>query len=116
MRMASVAPARAVAAGDHVGIASASARPRAMNSVGTLVMRRPNTSRICVLAISTAMPLVKPITTGCGMNFTAEPAPVAPITIRMTPAIIVHMNRPSIPYCATMPAMMTTNAPVGPPI
>ena len=34
----------------------------------------------------------------------------------MTPAIIVHMNRPSMPCSATMPATTTTKAPVGPPI
>ena len=34
----------------------------------------------------------------------------------ITPAIIVHMNRPATPWVATMPAMTTTKAPVGPPI
>ena len=29
---------------------------------------------------------------------------------------MVHMNRPSTPWLATMPATITTNAPVGPPI
>ena len=66
--------------------------------------------------MSTAMPLVKPTTTGRGMNRTAVPIPVTPSTTSMTPAIIVHMNRPSTPYFATMPATTTTNAPVGPPI
>ena len=42
--------------------------------------------------------------------------PVRPSTTSITPAIIVHMNRPSTPYFATMPATTTTNAPVGPPI
>ncbi len=62
------------------------------------------------------MPLVNPITIGRGMNFTAEPMPVRPMIIRMTPAITVHMNRPSTPCRATIPATTTTNAPVGPPI
>ena len=65
---------------------------------------RPKKSLICVLAMSTAMPFVKPMTTGRGMNFTAVPMPVAPRTTSMTPAIIVHMNRPSTPCSATMPA------------
>ena len=39
---------------------------------------RPKKSRICVLAMRTPMPLVKPITTGRGMNFTAVPRPVTP--------------------------------------
>ncbi|MNC92030.1 hypothetical protein D3C83_83850 [compost metagenome] len=47
---------------------------------------------------------------------TAVPSPVTPSRIRMTPAISVHMNNPSMPYCETMPATTTTNAPVGPPI
>ena len=33
-----------------------------------------------------------------------------------TPAITVHMNSPSTPCTATIPATTTTNAPVGPPI
>ena len=62
------------------------------------------------------MPLVKPITTGRGMYFTAVPRPVMPSSISITPAINVHMNSPSRPYVATMPDTTTTNAPVGPPI
>ena len=89
---------------------------RGQNSPGTTFKSRPKKSRICVLAISTAMPFVKPTTTGRGMNFTAEPMPVRPMTTSITPAIIVHMNRPSTPYFATMPATTTTNAPVGPAI
>ena len=76
----------------------------------------PKKSRICVLAMSTAIPFVNPTTTGRGMKVTAAPIPVAPRTTRMTPAIIVHMNRPSMPYVETIPATTTTKAPVGPPI
>jgi hypothetical protein len=76
----------------------------------------PKKSLIWVLAIITAIPLVKPMTTGRGMNFTAVPSPVAPRITSMTPAISVHMNRPSRPYLATMPKTTTTKAPVGPPI
>ena len=89
-------------------------RPR--NSPGHVGVCRPNRSRICVLAISTPMPLVKPITTGRGMYLTAVPRPVTPSRIRITPAISVHMNRPSMPCAATMPETTTTKAPVGPPI
>src|SRR6202044_820153 len=64
----------------------------------------------------TAMPFVKPTTTGRGMNLTAVPKLVAPNINRRTPAIMVHMNNPSIPYFATIPNTTTTNAPVGPPI
>jgi hypothetical protein len=42
--------------------------------------------------------------------------PVIPNATSRTPAIRVHMNKPSTPWLATMPATMTTKAPVGPPI
>ena len=50
------------------------------------------------------------------MKRTAVPDPVTPMTTSTTPAIIVHMNRPSMPYWAMIPETTTTNAPVGPPI
>src|ERR1700677_2165598 len=64
----------------------------------------------------TAMPFVKPTTTGRGMNLTAVPKPVAPKISRMIPANKVHINNPSIPNLETIPNTTTTNAPVGPPI
>ena len=69
-----------------------------------------------MLAISTAIPFVNPITTGRGMNFTPVPSPVTPMITSSTPAITVHMNNPSTPWTATIPATTTTKAPVGPPI
>ena len=65
-----------------------------MNSPGFSAIRSPRKSRICVLAMRTAMPFVNPMTTGRGMKRTAVPVPVTPRTTSMTPAIIVHMNRP----------------------
>ena len=109
-------PARGRRAGSIVPSAGVAMRSRSANSPAPLGHAQPRKSLICVLAMSTAMPLVKPTTTGRGMNRTAVPMPVAPSTTRMTPAIIVHMNRPSTPCAATMPATTTTNAPVGPPI
>ncbi len=58
----------------------------------------PKKSFTCVLAIRMAMPLVNPMTMGRGINFTAEPMPVRPMITRMTPAITVHMNKPSTPW------------------
>jgi hypothetical protein len=87
----------AVAAGDQVPKCAASAAIRALNSDGTAAICSPKKSRICVLAISTAIPLVKPMTTGRGRYFTAVPMPVRPRTTSSTPAIIVHMNSPSMP-------------------
>ena len=60
-------------------------------------MCRPKKSFTCVLAMRMAMPLVKPMTIGRGMNFTAEPIPVAPMISSRMPAITVHMNSPSTP-------------------
>ena len=76
----------------------------------------PSRSLICVLAMTSAMPLVNPMTTGLGMNRTAVPVPVKPMITSSTPAIMVHMNKPSMPCSAMMPETTTTNAPVGPPI
>ena len=89
---------------------------RARNSPGTLSIFSPKKSLSCVLAIITAMPFVKPTTTGRGMNFTAVPRPVTPRISKRIPAIKVDMNSPSKPYFAMMPKTTTTNAPVGPPI
>lgn len=89
---------------------------RGARALGTCSMVSPKKSLICVLAMTTAIPFVNPITTGRGMNFTALPRPVAPRVTSKTPAMIVHMNSPSTPCFCTMPATTTTNAPVGPPI
>ena len=113
---ATVHTASKVACHDQVGAATARAFMRSQNSPGTFCKLKPKRSLICVLAIKTAMPLVNPITTGRGMNLTADPMPVAPSTTSRTPAITVHMKRPSTPCTATIPATTTTNAPVGPPI
>ena len=87
---------------------------REKNSLGMTAMPSPRKSLICVDAISSAMPLVKPITTGRGMNFTACPSPVTARNNRIAPAIIVTISNPDSPCWAMMPATMTTNAPVGP--
>jgi hypothetical protein len=49
------------------------------NTPGTFSSFRPKKSFTCVLAIRMAMPLVKPMTMGRGMYFTAEPMPVSPM-------------------------------------
>ena len=89
---------------------------RSKNSLGFPASFSPRKSLICVDAMSSAMPFVNPRTTGRGMNFTAWPRPVSARNSRMTPAIIVTISRPERPSLATMPATMTTKAPVGPPI
>ena len=114
--IATVAMPSAVAGHEIVDACDATARMRSMKSSGISAMRSPKKSLSCVLAMSTAMPLVKPTTTGRGIYLTADPTPDAPSAIRMMPAIIVHRKRPLTPYCPMMPATTTTNAPVGPPM
>ena len=106
----------AVAGHDIVAKCATTTRTRSTNWSGIEPIRRPKKSRNCVLAMSTAMPLVKPMTTGRGMYLTAEPTPEAPSATRMAPAINVQMKRPCTPYWLMMPATTTTKAPVGPPM
>ena len=105
-----------VAAHDTVWRLDASTVMRRANSPGIPATASPKKSRICVLAMMMAMPLVKPTTTGRGMKLMALPMPVAPSRTSITPPIIVHMKRPATPCCATMLETTTTKAPVGPPI
>jgi hypothetical protein len=79
-------------------------------------MRRPRKSFSWLAKMMTAIPLVKPVMTGCGMNFMMPPNFATPKITSMTPAIIVAIASPSYPCCWTMPYTITTNAPVGPPI
>ena len=112
--VSSATPASAVAAGLMVPIARPIAAPRPRKSPGTLSICNPRKSFTWVLAMRRAIPLVKPTTTGRGMNLTADPSPVAPRATSITPAIRVQTNRPLTPNFATMPATTTTKAPVGP--
>src|SRR6202158_1044648 len=76
--MARGASATAVACQEMVLAASANARIRWKKSPGTWSMRKPKRSRICVLAMRMAMPLVKPTMTGRGKYFIAVPMPATP--------------------------------------
>ncbi len=87
-----------------------------MNSLGTAGVRRPKKSLIWVEAMRRAMPLVNPMVMGRGMYLTAAPRPVKPMMSSMMPAMRLTSARPETPNLATMPATMTTKAPVGPPI
>ena len=80
------------------------------------VMVSPNRSFICVEKIVRAMPAVKPMIMGYGMNLITTPSLKMPSSSRMMPAITVATARPSMPNWPIMPATMTMNAPVGPPI
>ena len=71
---------------------------------------------ICDENIITAIPLVKPMMSECGMNLITAPSLASPIMMSITPAIKVEMMSPSTPYTCTIPYTITMNAPVGPPI
>ena len=105
-----------IAAPCAVPICSANTLIRPRKSPGTRGVVKPRKSFICVEAIRSAIPFVNPIVTGRGINLTAVPSPTAPITIRIAPAIRVTINSPERPNLAMIPATITTNAPVGPPI
>ena len=86
------------------------------NAEGTVCISRPSKSRIWLEKMMRAMPLVKPMVTGYGMNLIAAPSRSSPNATRMKPAMSVAMTSPSTPCCCTIPDTITTNAPVGPPI
>ena len=86
-----------------------------MKSGGNLFCS-PKKSRICVLMMMIAMPLVKPVTTGYGMYLMSVPNLLAPSTIKITPAIIAQTTSASGPCFITIGASNGTNAPAGPPI
>jgi len=66
-------------------------------SAGTCVTCSPKKSLICDSPISTAMPLVKPITTATGMNRTSTPRRNIPSKNNITPDIAVAMIRLATP-------------------
>ena len=50
------------------------------------------------------------------MNLKMAPIRHSPMTTSITPAMMVAIISPCMPYWATMPDTITMNAPVGPPI
>jgi hypothetical protein len=64
--------------------------------------------------MTTAIPAVKPVVTGWGMNWISRPMRSAPMPSRISPASIVASSRPAIPSRAAIGASTTTNAAVGP--
>ena len=87
-----------------------------IKAAGTSAISRPSASLIWVEKMVNAIPLVKPTTRGCGIKRNSEPNFSNPNMIMKMPAKMVEIISPSRPYCATMPEIMMTNAPVGPPI
>ena len=114
--IASVAKERPAARQDTVPTARLRTVMRGRKAAGRSTVVSPKKSLICVEAIRSAMPFVNPIVTGRGMNLTAAPRPVSPMITSIIPAIRVTRASPGMPNFVTIPATMTTNAPVGPPI
>eukprot|EP01022_Parablepharisma_sp_SALTPOND_P012225 TRINITY_DN1566_c0_g2_i1.p1 TRINITY_DN1566_c0_g2~~TRINITY_DN1566_c0_g2_i1.p1 ORF type:complete len:1815 (-),score=421.25 TRINITY_DN1566_c0_g2_i1:71508-76952(-) len=83
---------------------------------GTSAMDRPKKSFICEEKMSTAMPAVNPVVTGQGIYLMSVPNRKKPKISSSTPAISVVSTRPSYPCLKMMEQMITTKAPVGPPI
>ncbi len=66
-----------------------------MNSRGTPPsVGSPAKSGICVMKMTTAMPVVNPLVTGHGMNLISVPSRARPMMTRITPAIMVATSNP----------------------
>ena len=64
-------------------------------SAGTSVRRSPKRSRIWLVKMMTAIPAVKPVTTGSGIYLIQVPKRSSPAMIRIAPAIAVASSSPS---------------------
>ena len=95
MMVASAAAASARVAGSMLPLAAQNASHFSMKPAGTFSMVRPNRSRIWLEKMITAMPEVKPVTTGSGMYLIQVPKRASPATISMAPAIKVASSSPS---------------------
>ncbi len=112
-RMSSVAAA--VASSGHCQPGSARTTSTSRSGVlSTVGSRRPSTSASWIEAITTAMPDVNPVVTGCGMNSIRRPIRIRPKSAWKAPARSVARRRPAMPYRAETGASSTTNAAVGP--
>ena len=68
-----------------------------MKPAGMEARPSPSRSLSWVAKITTAIPEVKPVVTGNGMNLISAPIRNAPNKIRMIPAIIVAASSPASP-------------------
>ena len=64
--------------------------------------------------MTVAIPVVKPVVTGYGMNWMRWPSRATPIATSSRPAMKPAVSSPESPYLVTMGARITTNAAVGP--
>jgi len=87
--------ATATVAGETVSRASQNACHFARKLPGTLSSDRPNRSRIWLEKMMTAMPAVKPVTTGSGMYLIQVPRRARPATTSIAEAMNVASTSPS---------------------
>ncbi len=92
---ARVPVATPTAAGLTVGRARPSASHFSTKSAGTAPIESPRKSFTWELKMMTAIPDVKPVTTGYGMNLIRPPRRARPRAIRPMPAIKVQTTSPS---------------------
>ena len=85
-----------------------------MPSIGEPSRVSPKKFFICPIIIAIESPAENPVVMVIGMYFTRDPSFRTPIRIRITPAIIVAIIRPSTPSVATIPATTVIKAAVGP--
>ena len=111
---ASVSAATAASESDAPCRASHSAATFSTYDSGIFGTGSANASLIWSVAITVAMPAVKPVVTGCGMNWMRRPSRANPIATRNTPAISPEISRPERPCFVTIGARMTMKAAVGP--
>ena len=112
--IASVAAATTSSASEALPRASHIAASRSKKCAGLRASCRPKTSLSCSVAMTVAMPAVKPVVTGCGMNSMNRPRRARPIAIRMSPPIAPESSRPASPNFVKIGASTTMNAAVGP--
>ena len=98
----SEAQAKATVGRSRVSSAPVSVAILAKNSPGSWSMVRPRKSLICEMKMTTAMPLVKPMTMGSGMKRISEPRRSAPIANSSAPASMVAASKPLRPWLAPM--------------
>ncbi|MFT3915000.1 MAG: hypothetical protein QM704_13050 [Anaeromyxobacteraceae bacterium] len=82
---------------EAVGAARTKATTRSAKCSGVCSSRRPRRSFTCSTAMTVAMPAVKPVVTGCGMNSMSFPIRRRPIPMSRTPAMRPATSRPEWP-------------------
>ena len=80
-------PLTAIAYGLKADECSTNARHFSRKSAGTAPIFKPRKSLTWLEKMMTAMPLVNPMTTGCGTNLMTAPSVTAPMMTRKTPAM-----------------------------